>query len=117
MAEKPKRITKKKLDEAFKMVDSAYKLSDKLVEFIRKNPDSREACLLVMAIELWKQAVTSRKVDAVAMGIYGMQHFFEQAPEDCGRVRMRLAVNKNGDMGIIIEPNNDDPPDSKTELR
>ena len=102
-----KRMTKKekvKMEETIEMIKETCDLSDKLIAHIRKYPDGREACLLVMLISLWKRAVHDKKIDAVAMGAYGMQHFFNEASEDCGKIGLELKELLDGEMGIVIYP-------------
>lgn len=118
MSAKPRKPKDNLIKDATSVVKEAYDLTDKLVAYVKDHPaNSREACLLIMAIELWKSAVVGKKIDAVAMGMYGMQHFFENAPEDCGRLGLSLAESPDGEVGIAIFPK-DDPGDGdgKTEL-
>jgi hypothetical protein len=92
------------------MIKKVTEMSEKLVQQIKDNPEDRSACLLVMLLSVWRQAVHDNKIDATAMAAFGIQHLFSQAPRDNGRIQMELLESENGDFAIIVIPTEDPRP-------
>jgi len=79
------------------------RLRKAIFTYARRHDGASDAHILLMALALWERAVEERKVDAVAMGLYGMNCLFDQAPEDSGRIATRLERNGEGGWRVALE--------------
>jgi hypothetical protein len=90
-------------------------LEARLFAYATDHPECRAAFVLLMALELWKRAAETRKLDAVAMGFFGMQHFFKEAPPDCDILGLHFVESPDG--GVRVEPFPKNEADQEPALR
>jgi hypothetical protein len=80
------------------------RLSKAVLAYARRYNGDNAINTLIMALNLWERAVETRKIDAVAMGFYGMIQFFDKAPEDCSLLVTQFEKGDEGEWHVALRP-------------
>ena len=96
-------------------VQMVKNLKKKLVKIAKTGNDTSDILLLIAFVDLCERAIREKKIDACAMGAYGMSVFFDTAPEDCGRLGAKLVDTEDGGVKVEIFPV-DDPDFGKEKV-